>query len=306
MLYLHIGTPKAGSSTIQEFLQNYEADLPHKQLSSFGGKDSWKISAALGSRKAYWYFVKHRKQLNSEEFSSLQSTLWRQVEYEMSCFGPNNFVASSEFLFVWLAGEVDAIMSLRDKLSHLFGDVKIIIYLRNQVDYLKSVYSQLVKGPTRFKVPFSSFVKYLDETEVTRNYVAIQYSDIISNWEKAFGQENIRPIIFHKDNFINKSLIQDFCAQTDVKFDQSWEANTQNIFNKSPGFSQIEALRISNSIGMSSGNLRKYSAKIIRTLNSYDGFPTEFDEEIVKLVSSGNEKLNKKYFNRSDVKLPQI
>jgi hypothetical protein len=306
MLYLHIGTPKAGSSTIQEFLYNYETDLPHKQLSSFGGKDSWKISAALGSSKAYWYFVKHRKILNPEELAFLQYTLWKEVEDELSRFDHNNFVASSEFLFVLLAGEVDAINSLRDKISHLFGDVRIVIYLRNQVDYVKSVYSQLVKGPTKYTLPFSYFLKNLNESEVARNYAAIHYADIIKKWEEAFGQDKIRPIVFHKDNFINKSLIQDFCVQTDVKFDHSWGANTHNIANKSPGFSQIEALRISNSIGFSSGNLRKYSARILRALNSHNGFPVDFDEEILKLVSSGNKDLNEKYFKTSNVRLPQI
>ncbi len=307
MLYLHIGMPKAGSTTIQKFLGEFESDIPHRQLQCFGGVNAWKIAAASGTPAAHWYFVEHTKQLSEQEFASLPAEMWSELSAELGLNDAKarDYVISSEYIFMWVAKDKPAIRNLRDKLEATFGEVKIILYLRGQVDFVKSMYAQLVKGKSRFTVPFPDFIAKLDEIEISRHYVPTNYAEIVEAWAECFGPGNVDVAVFDRENFPDNSLIQDFCQRANLVYDPAWRKDGGLTENKSPEYSQLEVLRFFNAIGLKKGRLRRYAARALKLILPERDFPQEYDRAIQSKVSATNKRLNEGLFSGSAAKLPE-
>lgn len=86
------------------------------------------------------------------------------------------------------------------KLFSDLGDVRIICLVRNQCDYLQSVYNQQVKMfATRFTGSIYVYFMYHDvSTHMT-------YHQLLAGWEKQFGAGSVRA--FNFDMFVEKNDI---------------------------------------------------------------------------------------------------
>lgn len=306
MLYLHIGTGKAGSTSIQRFLIENRQYLHHHQLRTFGIGNAWKLAAATGTEKAKQYFVAKAKMLSEGEFSNLNSVFWREAAAEIQASGAANFVASSEFIyqFVW---EQDEILMLCQRLKQLFGEVKILINFRNQIDYLKSIYAQRVKGLTADVQSFESFMR---NQSIIDNEV--HYADQAKLWINALEKESIDAAVFDRRNFLNQNLIDDFCLRIGQVKKHSSSLRPQKIVNVSPGYSQLQAYRYLNRLGLNRpqhrvwGKLRSASHRLINRIVPTDEFPSDFDDQVLSTISEGNLWLNQQFFQNQRIKLPVL
>ncbi|MBT8125407.1 MAG: hypothetical protein KJO81_11320 [Gammaproteobacteria bacterium] len=300
MLYLHIGTGKAGSTTIQDFLADFQHELSHQQLKSFEIGNAWKISAAAETERSYWYWVEQRKILDDASYKELSSNFWQLVQKEVEDLGKCDFIASSEYIYmVYEKNDVAAIHAFKEKLEGIFGEIKVLVYLRNQIDFVKSVYAQRVKGPARETMSFCEYIKNLDKLKVP-----IDYAEQLKYWGEAFGWENIELAVFDRRNFLNSSLLEDFCHRTNIKFEEKFSERSQDKSNVSPSYSHINAQRFLNIIRLKYG--RNYALKLIRHLIPPNGYPGEYDDKIRERVSTGNKWLNQTFFKNYEVKLPEI
>jgi CheY-like chemotaxis protein len=76
---------------------------------------------------------------------------------------------------------------------------KVIIYLRNPVDFAESLYSTQIKSGSVAEMPvFPDYLNVLDHKSTM-----LRYSEV-------FGFENIFPRIFEKEHFLNGSILEDF------------------------------------------------------------------------------------------------
>ena len=136
MLYLHIGTGKAGSTSIQNLIGKNEVTcFNYRQLHSFGLGHAQNLAFASGSLEGYKYWVESRKILSRREFEKNRNQLWNDVESEVNFarkkYGCDvKFVASSEFIFTQYGSDDNSLQILKEKLSKIFGDYIFVLYFR--------------------------------------------------------------------------------------------------------------------------------------------------------------------------------
>lgn len=300
MLYLHIGTGKTGSTSIQKFLKRNRALLPHNQLDSFGIGNSWRLAAASGTCQSYEYFTKVSQKLSSEEFKELNRSVWNQAGKEICNYKTGDFIASSEFLYHQFSGEHYKLEEFKEKLEQTFGQICVIIYFRNQIEYLRSAYAQRIKGVRKDTLSYSKFILNADALNLP-----IDYAENLRVWGEIFGWNNLRLNVFDRRNFKNNDLIEDFCHFANIPLDESKFKPSQVESNTSPSFSEVKAIRMLNLLGVK--NTRKRNLLNPRTYAKiYRDFPTKHDNIIIKKVSEGNAWMNDLFFQDLEIKLPTV
>ncbi|SHG26937.1 hypothetical protein [Cognatishimia maritima] len=304
MLCIHIGTGKAGSTSIQSFIKSQRANISHGQLDALEIGNSWKIAASTGTPEAKKYFVEKIKLLSEDEFLKLKQVFWAKVEAEVETSDYTNFVASSEFIYQLVQREND-ILQLKRNLIRIFGEVKIILYFRNQLDYTRSVYSQMVTGTTAETQAFQKFM-----TERSYADFLVDYATQIKLWTDVFGFDRISATVFDRRNFSNGDLIEDFCSRAGLSLATQPASAQCRVANASPCYSELVIQRHLNMLGLH-GHLpwilRKIRGAVLllaRTLAPRLPFPSDNDDGILLEISDGNAWLNERFFSDLPVQLP--
>lgn len=306
MLYLHIGTSKAGSTTIQEFLQQTDTvAFGLGQLRTFGlGNARW-LAAAADTRNARKYWIESRKHMSAAEFEANRTELWTDLAKELAQTDCADFVASSEYLYRHYFNEPDALVALHDQLMTHFGDVRVILYLRDQRSYLRSLYTQTVLGAERSSKDFATFVRTCKTAQALWNYRAG-----VTLWRKVFGAERMTVIPFSQQNFHGHDLIQDFLFRISPQLaGQHVPQHASEARNVSPGYATTRAIRLLNSMRIDPQSLParlflKLVSSPLAGVWGHADFPADHDDEILDMVSDGNAWLNSRLFDEFVVKLP--
>lgn len=126
VLFLHIGTGKAGSTTIQSLLRLMnDPSLGTLPVKAFGYPNAVNLVAASKSTNAKRYFVQKNQTMTEAFFTQNAEELWQIAQLEIAKSPVNRFVASSEFLSS-LVRKQD-IEFLRDRLLTCFARVEILV-----------------------------------------------------------------------------------------------------------------------------------------------------------------------------------
>lgn len=203
---LHIGTEKTGSTSIQSFLAlNKDKLLRHgiAVLDSLGSPNNRYLAtysmddkrtdeshAALGLKN-----YRERKEWSR----NLQVRLRAELESL-----PNNVervILSSEHCHsrLVLKSEVER---LKELLTSLFDEIKVLVYLRRQDEVAVSLYSTAMKvGYThRAILPVDNI-----------NYDYYDYERLLDRWSDVFGDGNLIPRVYERHRLADGDVIQDFC-----------------------------------------------------------------------------------------------
>ena len=204
-LYLHIGTPKTGTSTIQHFLKENAIRLmingiyyPEFNLSqAWGGKDS--IDGNFG-----W-------------FTRVDLPIDRKIEKIVQCFEKSNKVLlSSENVWFEIKDKPEFL-----RLLNKHGiEVKVIVYLRKQVDYLESQYRECIR-----------LILSSEPVELACNpesgilggvYGYLDYYSVLEDMAQVIGRENIIVHPYERTQFVNNDIIEDFMSIFKVSLTSEW------------------------------------------------------------------------------------
>jgi len=200
-LFLHIGTDKTGTTTIQKFLDvNREAlrkrgylvpmspgSLRHVKLFLYGFDDEKTV------KEPWW---KNRCPTPADfrrEFS-------QQFSDEIRASDLPKVILSDEGL--WRLSQ-NEILRLQSLLSDHFDNITVIPYLRRQDEHVTSRYQQVIKTG-------GSVLTFSEYLEGRHPYY--YYADILARWAAVFGREALMPRIFDKQAFSGGSLIADFLS----------------------------------------------------------------------------------------------
>ncbi|HEY2447000.1 MAG TPA: hypothetical protein VGI20_14785 [Rhizomicrobium sp.] len=198
--WLHIGTEKTGSTSIRNYLaRNREALLSlgclyptaagpinHYALTAFGLDDE-RIEGARGV-------------FGIDQGTSVAEFRRRfadSLKRELAASGARTVVLSNELLSsrLRLPREVARIKALCDGIAH---DTRIVVYLRNQTDFLVSRYTNIVwEGGTkefRFRGPPA----------------LADYSRLLDRWAQVFGRDNIVARRFEPTDLPDGDVVADF------------------------------------------------------------------------------------------------
>ncbi|MEH2230450.1 MAG: hypothetical protein V7K71_12530 [Nostoc sp.] len=219
-IYLHIGMPKTGTTCLQKALfNNREKLLENSYLyPSFGIKYNAKeiVNRYCHNTLAHYLMGFENKDNALSKFTDLE-----ELKREIDSINPKNVIISAEaFTCFEIFYQPETLAKIKYLLKEY--EIKIVIYLRKQDEFLESSYCYMVKlGACSVGIK-----------ELFNEYQYIfNYYQILDNWADIFGYENIIVRRFEKSNRKNHvfddflGVINQFDNKNDYNIDYGEKIN---------------------------------------------------------------------------------
>lgn len=221
--YLHIGTEKTGTTTIQKFLDDNSAllldgGILHPQsIGKFSHFDFHSLGFIFPRQDCPYTQIYN---LHSEQsLKAHQLKIFQRFQEELNSTKPQKVIISSELIQSRLRTK-EEIFKLHAQLKKLgFKQIYIIIYLRNPADLFISMYSQGLKiGEDTEGI----------ESPMQNSYATFvcSHQQTLQNWGEVFGKEQLIVRLFDKNEFYNQNLLDDFLHSINISKSPSFSLPT--------------------------------------------------------------------------------
>lgn len=293
--YLHIGTEKTGTTSIQEFLFRNKKKLTELNVlypSAWGDRNHLKFSSFFDTPPWKVY----RKFSGDNEVLSRNKTVseWNEnFEKEISHFNPSKVIISNEHLHTHI-NKKRQLEDMREYLSRFFEEVVIVLYVRRQDKMALSRFSTSIKAGAFNRAAFQS----------PNNWV-YDYLQSFKLWSNVFGLNNVKLRVFEKRKMYKESLIDDFMSVLNVgndgftfpekKYNESLSAKALSVLE----FLNSDGFFIRNNISGKSKKMvidqisHMYSGEIYKPSKSKaENFYYNFKRDNDKLFNSSGIELN--------------
>ena len=279
-LWLHIGTKKTGTTSLQHFLRGNETLLKKQGVvlpNSFG---------TIEARTLTQIFRKPGK----PDLSAPAWALFCKAIEEAGAAGMESAVLSAESLVDLGRRQVAALAA---RLGGMFSSIQIILYIRRQDRVAVSHYSTALRGGG---VPEKSFSDRLGTTQR-----AMLYGTLMTDWERAFGRKALVIRRFAPQFLVDGDVIADFCSVIGVDHTRLSTLPREN--EALPGSSAV-FLRFLNKLDREHDHvLRPVRARIVQALERSDnygiGLPKPSRAEMAAFLQTfdaQNELVRRRYF----------
>ncbi|MDD6038133.1 MAG: hypothetical protein PUD20_04985 [bacterium] len=298
-LYLHIGMPKTGTSSIQKFLLSNHLIL--EQHGYVFPKLPYQYPFIYQNRNAYFMIGKQYNEDDSRNRVLEKEILKKGMETVYSYFEKyDNIILSEETL--WRAFRTHRYLFpyLRKHAKNHGYRIQIIVYLRRQDEYQISLWKQNVKHPkTAQTLPFE---ERLNEV-MTKEPFTLQYADTLDEISDIFGRDNLIVRRYDRSFWKNESIVDDFLdciglTHTAEYIDLPREINTslsenmaqiKRIINKEQSFSKEEnAFLLQFMRDLSPESEKQYPCSML-SADETRAFLAQFTE--------GNDRVAKEYLH---------
>ena len=300
-VYLHIGTPKTGSTSIQNFLYDNRDLLVEKGV--FYPDMGFDYRNIVHSVNGHFLMNLHPNNKKCEKGYTKTYDEGFEKLYQMG-EEHDKILLSEEKLWYWYRsdGPFEGFWrELKENLSSHDMDCRIIVYLRRQDSFMQSLWSQRIKAGIR-KDSFEEFLK-----EPYPN----DYYAYLSMLADIFGKDHIIARSFERSRFKNGDLLEDFLDIFGLDIKDGFKVGNPEQNQKLEG-SYLELRRMM-------GHLPEYAIH-----NVYPGFVFQklqaknyFNEDFKKYHPIDSDKLSaflksfdesnslvaKEYLERDDGKL---
>lgn len=198
---LHIGSPKAGSTTIQHALRLNRERLDARDVLTWEADDS-KGDAARTLSNRFAPVVRPLLPRERLYFTTRAETIewstenWRTMSEVVQARKPALTVLSSESLF-----EVVKVRRVLDALRETFSDIMVIAYIRDPAEQYRSAIDQIIRDGARFRDLPMPTEFHFPSHEVIRAY------------HDALGKERVIVRNFDRRNLLGGDLVGDFFAR---------------------------------------------------------------------------------------------
>lgn len=287
VIYLHIGLPKTGTSTIQGLLYDNTEALQHQRYlyprATLGGQSDFAYAHHNLARAAY----------------EKDASTWLTFQKEILSSRTNKILVSSE-----------AFSNCRNhaQLEFIKGyledfDVKIVIYLRRQDDFLQALYQTIIVYGEE-AIPFNDFYERMI-SEHERIHSLDHYFLVNDIFATAFGKENIILRIYEKSQLYQGDLLRDFLHTTGVEPTSDFALDVPNN-NLSFDAHSLEIYRQLKQIFKGEDEFLETARRKIRDANQRKAFLTnniisrQQSENLMNKVKESNEKLAREFLNKDD------
>ena len=214
---IHIGLPKAGSTSLQRWIYVNRADLESNGVYILAPKESlargWKLIPAsmyVGIHELGFPEQTIRQRLGKPPYEGEVENIYKSLILEFECMRtsrPRIFLASCERI-IWL--NESQIIAFDKLLSHYFESRTYIAYIRNTVDYYISWYSQkLYNNNLPRSMNLHEYLQYCtsDTTSISRE----SYWHQLFIWEGMFG-DNFNVRLLESEWLLENDLYKDFSS----------------------------------------------------------------------------------------------
>ena len=303
-LYVHIGTPKTGTTAIQLFCEaNQEAFrkkgydypiLPFKYRYVSLRRNGHFLAGSIWDEEGNRDVEKEKEAL--------------KLGYEMleeSFKTYDNVVLSDENLWNRTAyGKFGAWKSLKKFVDSHGWQLKIIVYLRRQdemaVSWLKQ---QIQNGWNKYcKLEWETFIK-------NTKGLMLDYYSFLEKLGKVIGKENIIVRVFERDNFHGGRIEADFLDALGLELTKDYEVSEEK-YNLTISCNACEIKRIINELPDHDKEtlpfVRKVTEQYVGTNPSEEKsewFSLEERKKFLEKYKDCNEKIAREFLHREDGRL---
>lgn len=278
--FLHVGTHKTGTTSIQSFLRANQILLSEQNYKVFLFKENFHVLAyylGFGTPSAF-------KELSSLCLLDDFEENFRQflTSVEQRC------IISSEVFFE--NSNNDNLNRLKDVFYDF--DVKIIVYIRRQDEYAVSAFKESVRHP------FSVF-------DINYHLGNADWFERIEQFSRIFGEKNVIVRVFESKQLVCQDLICDFCDAIGLKIPSNFDTK---IYKDNTALPDIvtELLKLLNSNFNSRAEIQNFENFVLRFISKdsseYMCEYLTYDERIniyEKFLFS-NQSLALKYLGREN------
>ena len=300
-LYIHIGTSKTGTTSLQHFCteneklfeeQGYMYPIfPHK----FRYINIMRNGHFLTHRTYYENNGEIGRRYEEEEHFFRQGMDFVLEHFEKA----DNIILSDEGLWsvVFRDDKPELFDKIMDEAREHGYAVKILVYLRRQDGLAESWWNQKVKvGKKEYSaVPWEEYVKNPVRPE-------LNYYEPLKKIEKSVGRENIIVRRFGRQYFKNGSLFEDFVDAVGMRYDERFVI-TEGERNISLLGNAHEIRRILNTLPDLSDRDNTFFRQVAVSMSEqYAGdkketmFSSEEALEFMERYREGNRKIMQEYF----------
>jgi hypothetical protein len=220
IIYLHIGYPKTGTTTLQKYLFPKHSGI--KSLQSMG---------ELNFMKDIFYCrensIKRNMKAIGEELSGRVTKEYNKYIYSSeSLTSFSMFYRNNPYPYVYTLDPNSVARKLKTAFldTGVFDKVCILVSIRRQNDMLKSMYAQVYNLVfKRFKVTntFEKFIKYAIENKDNFILDALQYNDVITEYENLFEKDNVCVLVFEQFKQDKAEYINKLCSFMHIDSDEA-------------------------------------------------------------------------------------
>lgn len=278
-VFVHIGRNKTGSTAIQSALSKRRSALRDAGYDFPGaGLDHGAIVYAL-SPTAMARLAEADREKRMADAAALRASV---DEHD------RHVIISSEGL-----GNVHP-----RRLKEWLGEIEptIVVYIREQVEYLASSYQQVIKGD----LETCSFDEYASR-------FTVDYEKILANWEAVFGRDNLIVRVYGKSAMTGGDVVTDFLEVVGISDVDKFKIDEPNT-NPSIRGAMLEAKRAINGCGFSFQEMIQGTYRALLEIgNSYDeyrgsiGILPDFVESQRAIYRESNANVARRYFNREEL-----
>ncbi len=277
-IYIHIGLEKTGATSIQNYLFNHAT-----YLQNLGVFYPIRFGPNQTALVHYSGKEKHTKSLYGNlDFKRSIPNKINEIIKKFSSSKCDKLLFSNEHLSSRLKDE-DDIKNLHNLFSGYDLPIKIIVYIKNQVDMLESLYYESVKAGNKSD---------LNTWSEKFRYFELDYIKFLSPWENSFNKNNIIVKLFNNKFLRNGDAVEDFLNILGL---QEYHYGSSNK-NVSLGYKGIEFLRLLNSRNISNSLLVNNLLIPIDKSNKIT-MSQKMREYILDKCEKSNKELLNKYFN---------
>ncbi len=281
-VFIHVGTAKTGTTTIQHFINTNRKIFENN---SFYYPMTGLVDHCHHGISFYW----ENNPIFNKNFK-IQKDQIELLRDEINANNDKHILISSECFRLLSVNWKELLSIFLDK------EIYCIVYLRNQIDYYSSKYIEQIKGNQT----------YLDPADwLNSNFYPNEYVSYINELKTIFGDKNIIVKSFNKKDFYMRNLLSDFLYIFDL--DISNFETSKNKLNQKVTFNTLIFNRYLNYFFDSENyayflknTLTDYSTKIgVFDSNDhvdYSVFSINERKKIYDQTKECNNYLNKEYF----------
>jgi hypothetical protein len=290
-LYLHFGTHKTGSTSLQNFLYHHRDSLkkngflyPVEGTYFYSGEKSQSLFAhsLIGERPKY---------ISTGTMWSKESCI-SDLKRDLNNSHCNNAIISSEHFFN-IKSE-DTIAEIKSIFENHFDNIKVIIYLRRQDLFYESKYNQLIKAG----LTTSTFEEKVNEWLIDVNFNYNIYMELLSS---VFGKASLIVRPFEESQLYMGDVISDFFKILNIKL----SGNISKKSNKSIPAEMLEMIRLTNKYFSLLEHRQLFYKFLIKSginfdTNKYTIIPPNLRKDILDFHRESNTNVAKKFLGRKD------
>lgn len=293
-LYLHIGTEKTGTSSVQNFFGANRELLARKGIlypETPGHKNHTGLAAAAQNLSDIGPLRKTIGLRSREDIEQFRLRLIAGLEDEYRSRDFKTVVMSGEHCSSRLLQD-EEVQWLKDILSPHFDTIKIVAYLRRQDDYLLSIYSTAVKSGGTFALGIPP------QRSIETRY---DYWPFLSRWARVFGRDAIVCRKFERETLKNGDVVDDLLSIAGIEIDPGFER--PGVANESLDAETLEFLRLFNEHvpRFVDNRVNPARANILALLNRIStgpliALPDEQLAQFMGMFEESNKKVALEYF----------